>query len=58
MPDYFALVRSVVARDVRERYGITVHDPYDCNETDCRSCRDFWFDEQIDRAHDEGKEQS
>ena len=57
MTDYFALVRDVVKRDAEIRYGITVHDPYDCDRgKECRLCRDFFVDEKIDRATDERKE--
>ena len=51
--DYFALVRDVVKRDAEIRYGITVHDAYDCDREDCRLCADFWIDEKADRAHDD-----
>lgn len=54
--DYFALVRDVVKRDAEIRYGIAVHDAYDCDWEDCRSCADFWMDEKIDRTTDERKE--
>ena len=48
--DYFKLMRSQVKADTEIRYGITVHDAYDCDREDCRLCGDFWKDEMIDRC--------
>ena len=56
MPDYFALMRALTTKHAKDGHGIEVHSPYECNEPECRICRDFFIDEQIDRAHDEGKE--
>lgn len=54
--DYFALMRQQVKADTEMRFGITVHDAYDCDREDCRLCADFWIDEKIDRTTDERKE--
>jgi len=54
--DYYALARAVVRHDAQERYGVTIHDPHECDVDECRLCREFHLDEKADRAYDEGKE--
>jgi len=51
--DWFQLMRQQVKADAAIRFGITVHDPYDCDREDCRLCGEFWKDEKADRAHDD-----
>lgn len=58
MVDYCKMMRSITAQHAAEQHGVTVHDPYACEEDECRLCRDYFVDEKADRAYDEGKERA
>lgn len=54
--DYFVLARALAVRNAKEQHGVTVHDPYECEEEACRLCQDYFVGEKADRVYDEGKE--
>ena len=56
MSMYYALMRAITVQHAKTQHEVAVHDPYECEEEECRLCRDFRIDEKIDRIHDEGKE--
>ena len=64
MPGLFTIAKHIIVQHANEQYRMVLHDghivhdhdPYECADEGCQICRDFFLDEHIDRAHDEGKE--